>query len=298
MDINYNEVFGIEDAQPAPTEAEAATKEPDRSPAERVRDGEDGSPESTSIAARGDATNSGEQGREGTQEAQEAAKEPKPPQSAEENARQAAGRRIREREAAARDAARAEVSETLRRLGITDPSTGEPVDTVDKLEAYEKGLSEARLAKGKGTADDVRRVVREEMAGQPARPVEQKQPAPAPTEADFAAEIAEIQRMDPSVKDLRSIVESEVGPKFREYVGKGLNFVDAYTLAARSKLAAAQAQAAQVKAAGKDHLSATQSRGSEADIPVPADELELFRTMMPEMSDTEFRKYWNKNRRK
>ena len=115
-------------------------------------------------------------------------------------------------------------------------------------------------------------------------------------------QLAQIARLDPEMKDLERILRSEAGPRFRDYVEMGLDFVDAYTLAARSRLAALQsaeaAEAARVKAAGKDHLNATQSRGGEGDIPMPPDELELFRALLPGTPDSEFRKYWNKNRRK
>ncbi len=115
-------------------------------------------------------------------------------------------------------------------------------------------------------------------------------------------QLARIARMDPEMKDLDAILRSAAGPGFREYVARGLDFVDAYTLAARERLAllrdARTLEAARVKAAGKNHLSATQSRGGEGDLPVPADELELFRALLPGTPDAEFRKYWNRNRRK
>ena len=208
--INYYEAFGLEEPQ---AQQDAAQDSTETAPT---------AAEEAASAQEAQETAKDTAPAEEAQEAQEAAKAP---QSAEENARQAAGRRIREREAAARDAARAEMSETLRRLGMTNPETGEPVDTVDKLEAYEKGLSEARLAKGKATEDDVRRVVREEMAGTSSTASRSTFPRgegnaaaeeKAPTEADFAAEIAEIQRMDPTVTGLKSILDGEAGPKFRE----------------------------------------------------------------------------------
>lgn len=272
MEVNYDEVFGMTEEQAAQEAAQAA---PDAAPAQ----------EASQDAPQAESQ---PEGAEGAQQGE------KPQQSAEENARQAAGRRIREREAAARAAARAEMSETLRRLGITNPDTGEVVDSVDKLEEYERGLSAARIASGRPTEEDIRRVAREEMSGQ--RPAQEQK---APTEADYAAEVAEISRMDPSITSLGDVIRSEAGPKFREYVAKGLNFVDAYTLAARDRLAQRQTEAARVKAAGKDHLSATQSvHAGEGDAPVPADELEIFRAMMPDTPDAEFRKYYNKNRRR
>ena len=111
-----------------------------------------------------------------------------------------------------------------------------------------------------------------------------------------------IARMDPEMKDLGAVLRSAAGPKFREYVEMGLDFVDAYTLAARERLAGLQdartLEAARVRAAGKGHLTATRSRGGEADLPVPQEELELFRALLPGVSDAEFRKYWNRSRKK
>ena len=115
-------------------------------------------------------------------------------------------------------------------------------------------------------------------------------------------QLALIARMDPEMKDLGAVLRSAAGPKFREYVEMGLDFVDAYTLAARERLAglreARLLEAARVRAAGKGHLTATRSRGGEADLPVPQEELELFRALLPGVSDAEFRKYWNKSRKK
>ena len=115
-------------------------------------------------------------------------------------------------------------------------------------------------------------------------------------------QLAQIARMDPEMKNLDAVLRSAAGPKFREYVEMGLDFVDAYTLAARERLAglrdARTLEAARVRAAGKDHLSATRSRGGEGDLPVPQEELELFRALLPGTPDAEFRKYWNKSRKK
>lgn len=120
--------------------------------------------------------------------------------------------------------------------------------------------------------------------------------------AQARRQLETIARMDPEMTDLGAILRSEAGPGFRDYVARGLDFVDAYTLAARDRLArlrdARTLEAARVRAAGKEHLSATRSRGGEGDLPVPADELELFRALLPDTPDAEFRKYWNKSRKK
>jgi hypothetical protein len=115
-------------------------------------------------------------------------------------------------------------------------------------------------------------------------------------------QLEEIRRMDPEMTGLEAILRSEAGPRFRAYVERGLDFLDAYTLAARERLwllRDRQAEtAARLRAAGKDHLNATRSRGGQGDLPVPPEELELFRAMMPDTPDAEFRKYWNKSRKR
>ena len=190
--------------------------------------------------------------------------EPKPPMSPEERARQAAGRRLRQREAAARSAARAEVQETLRRRGVLDPRTGRPVDSLEDLE-------------------------REQPSRLPAR------------DSRVEAELEEIRRMDPEKEDLGSILRSESGERFRRYVRRGLSFVEAYNLAARDRLDALREdrgrERARLQAASKDHLSATGSRGTGG-LPVPGDELALFRELLPEAGDAEIRRYYNADRKR
>lgn len=286
QDINYNELFDLPDdeageqTEETGQDAAPAAAEPAAEPAAAQEEGAEGS---------GDEQKDGE--GSGSEE-----------QSLEERSRQAEYRRRREdREARIREQARAEaiheMDETLRSLGMPDPNTGEIVDSFDKLRAYDKRLSDARLAKGAGTAEDIRRIIREERSEQTGNasagaPAGQKPGAEAPTDEDIAAELAEIRRMDPAVKDLRSILDSEVGPKFRSYVATGLNFVDAYTLAAKDRLEALRdskaKEAAQVKAAGKDHMTSTQSRGQGMD-PIPADEMAAYRIFFPDASDSEIR---------
>ena len=227
---------------------------------------------------------------DGQQAGQDTAEEKAPEkaeQTPEERARQAEGRRIREREQRAYTQARNDMSAVLKRLGIENPETGEVIDSVDALEAYERDLSDKRLASGKATAEDMRRVVREAIR-------EETRPAQQPDTREVDRQLGEIRAMDPEMKDLGAILNSDAGPKFREYVGRGLNFVDAYTLAARDKLAAraAGAKSTAAKAAGKEHLGATSTRGQGA-ASVPSDVLALYRDLNPGMSDAEIQKHYN-----
>ena len=129
-------------------------------------------------------------------------------------------------------------------------------------------------------------------------------------EAAFAQELAEIAGLDPEMTDVRAILRSDAGPKFREYVRKGLTFVEAFRLAAADRLEALRdakaaealrdaraAEAARMRSAGKGHLSATRSQGQGA-LPVPGEVKEMFRVFFPDASDAEIQNMYNEDRKR
>lgn len=128
----------------------------------------------------------------------------------------------------------------------------------------------------------------------------ERRPAAAET-ADIPGQLAEIRAIDPEMTDLGAILRSEAGNRFRDYVNRGLNFTEAYTLAARDRLAAIAADragnAALARAAGKAHLTATGTRGAGAPA-VPSDELAIFRELNPGVSDADIQKYYAADRKR
>lgn len=230
-------------------------------------------------------------------EAAPAAEEPKPELSVQERARQAEGRRIREREErayrAAYQQARADVSALLKRVGLKDGDRD--IDTVDALEAYERSMSDERIASGRGTAQDLERVVQSAiMKMQPPPPQQRTEVVDS---AEVQRQLAQIRAMDPAMTDLGAILQSEAGEKFRGYVDKGLDFVDAYTLAAKDRLASLQSNRAAARSGGKQHLNATKQQGTGA-LSVPRDELDLFRALNPGASDADIQKFYNADKKK
>lgn len=217
-------------------------------------------------------------------------------QSAEERSRQAHGRRQRELQAAV-DAARAEergkVDSLLKSLGIRNPQTDEVVDTLDALEAYERDLVTRRFEAGKATEADIRRIVKEETAPKP-EPMSKEE-----IQTLVDRQITEIGQLDPTIKSLDDILKSDVGEAFRSQVAAnpGQNFVEAYKAVAGKRIEAARRKAAEQAARNriesKDHLSGTTTRG-QGSKPVPRAELEIFRSLMPGVSDAEFERYYNK----
>lgn len=231
---------------------------------------------------------------------QEAAQEPQE-QSKDERAAQAAARREREererrREQRAYQQARTEMSSLIRELGISDPDKGTPIDSVDALEAYARALREERLNAGNPTGDDIKQIVREEMRSSQRQQTQQTEQRASDNRL-VQEQLAQIRAMDPAMTDLKSILESDAGPRFREYVGKGLDFVDAYKLAAEKRLAGIQTNRQGARTGGKDHLTSTKTAGS-GDIDVPQETRDMYKLLMPEMSDAEIQKAYNADRKR
>ena len=222
---------------------------------------------------------------------------PRPPQSAQENARQAAGRRSREREQIAqqaRQAARAEMSATLASLGIENPDSGAVIGTIDELEAYAKSLSDQRISSGRANAEDIKRIAREAV-----------QTAGNSAEDEVNHQLEQLRDMEPAWANLDTrdvlgaVLQSDIGADFRQAVAEGATFLQAYARAMKAQTARAKGSAstAAAKASSKGHLSATSQRGTGA-LDVPADELKLFRELNPDVSDADIQKFYNQDKKK
>lgn len=265
---NLNELFGLED-----TSAEDGAKEQEAAePAEQNGTGEEGNGDASKAADVMDA---------------------------EERSRQAHGRRQRELDQARMDAVTAErtrISGVLKRLGIANPDkNGAPIESLDELEEYARAESDRRLNEGKGTADDVRRIIREEEArrGMEQRAREQQAANNAAFEATVKEEIKAISEYDPSIKTMDDLLQKE-GSTFRNYVNRGMTFLEAYELTHKSEIRARDRAAAAetAKVAGKDHLRGTTSR-SDGSVDVPEDVKAQYRIFDPDISDADIRKHYN-----
>lgn len=281
--IDYDKLFDIETGDSIP----------DNTPAE----GQETAQEATEAQEQGQDTSQAESAQEQPAEGQEkAAGEKKPEQTPEERARQAEGRRRREAEEAGRKAAMAEMDTVISRLEFTDPDTGEAVDTAEKLKAYEAKLRKDRFKAGRPTEADIEAKVQETMQRQQAP--QQETPAEDPR---IRQELEQIRALDPEMTDLGTIIRSEAGPRFQEYVRRGLGFLDAYKLAAEERLASLRqgkaAEAARLQAASKDHLSGTKTQGTGA-VAVPRDVEANYRIFFPDASAADIQRMYNADLKK
>ena len=270
---NLNELFGLEDT-PA---GEGAKEQEPAAPVEQPKEdkiGEEGNGDASKVADVMDE---------------------------EERSRQAHGRRQRELEQARTAAVageRARISEFIKRLGIANPNkNGAPIESLEELEEYERLESDKRLSDGKGTADDVRRIVREEenkrVMAQQAR--EQQAAKNAEFEAAVSKEIQTISEYDPSIKTVDDLLKKDGANRtFRGYINRGMTFLEAYELTHKNEIRARDRAAANAaeKAIGKDHLRGTTSR-ADGSVDVPDDVKAQYRIFDPDISDADIRKHYN-----
>ena len=251
----------------------------------------DGAPaEDTAAAAQ--ETLAGDDGQQESKDTAKAENPQKPVQDEQERSRQAEGRRRYEAEQRGYQQARADMSALIQELGIEN-SDGAAVSTIEELEKLAKERRQQRWDEGHPTEADVRRAAREELQSsrQPAAPEPPADSITSEQRAEIDRQLAAIRQMDPEMTDLNAILQSEAGQKFRRYVDTGLDFVDAYKLAAEERLSGIRANRQGAKTGGKDHLTSTSQRGS-GDIDVPPDEMALFRELNPDMSEADIRRFY------
>ena len=253
-----------------------------------------------------------------------------PPEQTPEERRVNAARRRQQEQQAAIDAAVAaarqeeqqKAQDAIRNLfsqaGMRNTFTGEPITNQQEFEAWQTQFRneqlQQQLAEGKLTVDGLNALVENHpvvkqaaavLASQPQIPAAEPSAEAAPNAAQQAAdasriqmEIAEISKLDPSIKDLGDILNSPTGKEFYGLVQKGYSFIDAFRVANFDRLTAAKAQAARQQAQlndrGKGHMTGGgNSRGNGA-ISVPADVMAMFHTFNPNATEAEAQAYYNK----
>lgn len=211
-------------------------------------------------------------------------------QSREERSRQAFARRIREAEERGARAQRERDSALIAEMQLVDPDDeSKKIDDVDKAKEFLARQRKARLDACTPTEADIQHIVREQME-------KAKQPQVNPV---VQAQLEQIARMDPAMKDLGAILNSDIGEAFRGFVDRGDDFVTAFYKAGKlqEQVKSKAAEADKAKASSKGHLSSTKQQGAGA-LSVPSDEMALFRELMPGATEAEIQKYYNADRQK
>lgn len=213
--------------------------------------------------------------------------EPQPEQTPEENARYAAIRRKAEEDA--RNRYQTEMNQRNQRIaamckGITHPVTGQPITNVDEymdaLQIQQKQAREQELQeKGIDPAMIDRMIETNPTVVQAQQVLEKAQAAEA--EAALQKDLAELNKINPSIKDINDLAALPNFQQMLDYVSRfnGMSIVDAYKIFnyGGSKDAARQQAINQIR--GKEHL-ASQSTGvvqSGDYVEVPAETMARFK---------------------
>jgi hypothetical protein len=305
-------------AEPAPEDEAAGTEtgENAQEPADPAgaAAAQDPEPEGAEAPEGGDGDDP-EAGETGETDAEDG--KPQTPEQRKENAER---RRKREQERqlaidravqaavqAEQEKAQASMAEFFAGANLTNSLTGAPITNMAEFRAWKEEFERARLERelkaGKLTPEGLSKAISDNPAVKAAQAVIQKndeetrQRGLAEARARADADLAEIRKLDPTVKDMGDLLKMPNAKDFYAYVKKGNSFLDAFYLANRERLASASAEAAKQRALNnarsKDHLTATAVRGGGA-ISVPADELALFREFMPGASEADIQAYYKK----
>ena len=177
-------------------------------------------------------------------------------------------------------------------------------DLIDSLEKAEQWAEQDRLAKlqknlkeGKLTPEDLQTAMEQSPAfralQQRQQSAEQKtaEADQAKFERDSEIEMAEIQRLDPTIKTLADIIQKPQGKTFAILVrNANMDYLSAYKMAFHDQLVEQAQKAAaageQIKKAGKSHLQPPSPRG-QGGIEVPKKIKEIYRMGRPGMTDAE-----------
>lgn len=197
-------------------------------------------------------------------------------------------------------------------VGLKNTVTGQPIETLDELIAWQETAQgqrlERELAEGKLSQEGLAAAIGSHPVVRRAQEVirQQEQAAAQAKEREAQAradeELAKIRLMNPDIQGLGDILAMDTGKAFYGYVKRGNSFEDAYYLANREQIEQDKAKAARQKAMndarGKDHLQGTGNARGAGMVSVPADEMSLFRELMPGVSEVDIQEYYNRQKRR
>lgn len=193
-------------------------------------------------------------------------------QSSKENSKYAAARRQAERERDAaieevKQQAQADMDKLIAGMKLTNPYTKQPITTKAEYDEYQKTHGERTRDKlkrdGNLSDEDYEALVGEVPEVRQARKIVQDNEARQREEMrrQVEQEIAEISRLDPSIKDAQDLQNQPDYPAIYAKIEQGYTLIDAFRTVRFDRLRAEPSRQAELNRRGKQHLEGTQSRG-------------------------------------
>lgn len=211
---------------------------------------------------------------------------------------------------AEQDRSKAEMDAFFAAAALKNTLTGKPITNMEEFNEWKQAFDAAKLQRdlkaGKLTPEGLQKVIEQTPAMKQVKQIAQKQEAAAKQQSEVAAkarvdaEIAEIHKLDPTINEVKDLLKMPTAKEFYALVKKGNSFLDAFRLANYDRLTAAAAEAAKQQAMNnarsKDHLTGASPQRGQGTVPVPADEMAMFRAINPGATDAEIQAYYNKKR--
>ena len=221
----------------------------------------------------------------GEGENEQAHAEPAPAeQTPEQNAAFAAARRRAEAQAAVRS--QAEQDALVERIyrGQTNPYTGKPIRSVRDLNEYEQQYQADQMRQAGIDPGVLTQMIEQNPVVQQARQMIAKMQQEE-GQRYIEGQVAEISKVDPSIKSFADLTKAETFPQFDAMVRRGYSLVDAYKIVNFDRLTGQRAAAAKQQALnsvnGKSHLNPTKGAGNGEDVVVPEETMAMYRSAFP-----------------
>jgi hypothetical protein len=226
----------------------------------------------------------------------------KPKQTKKENAQFAAARRKAEAERdaaieAERQKAKADVDALIADMGLENPYTNQPITTKAEYDEYKathaQKEQEQRLRDMDMTQEQYDEYVGNLPEVQQARKIAEETKKQQ-YEAWVKQELTEITAVNPAIKTAEDLASDPRYDEILRMVQNNYRISDAYKLAHMDDLAQRTGRQQAINRQGKAHMTSTQSRGGEGPVNVPADEMDMFRRLVPDATDDEIGKFYNR----
>ena len=188
--------------------------------------------------------------------------------------------------------------------------TGELITNQEQYDAWREAYAAERLrrelAEGKLSPESLNKAIADSPAVKKAMELVEREAQTAARRQEEAAQekiradLQEIQKHDPTIREVKDFLKMPNFPQFKALVDRGYTYADAYWLVNRADMEAAAAKAAREQALNnarsKEHLTPTAQRGAGA-ASVPAEEMKLYRLLMPNATEAEIQAHYNKQKR-
>lgn len=185
---------------------------------------------------------------------------------------------------------------------------GEPITNAEQLQSWQKQMQAEQLSKelkaGRLTPELLEKAIGEHpVIKQAQQLISQNEAAEkarrdAEANAEVDAQIAEIRKLDASIKSLDDLMNAPYWPELYAKVSAGYSIKDAHFLINYERLEKAKLEAARVagadKARGKDHLTGLAPARGNGSATVPAAQMAMYRAFNPTASDAEIQAHYQK----